>query len=391
MSEPAPTDHLRRAGLFGPGTEGMPPWIPRLLWQIVTAFVLFLVAFNVLQRLRGFLVLVAISFFLSTALEPGVAFLAKRGWRRGVATGVLFAVFLLITVSFVGLMVPLIIDQTQRLVQQIPDYLDRFAETAQDWGIDVSTERVQSALTGVDSSLQRVANDLAGSLFGVGTRLLNSIFQLLTIGLFTFYITADAPRLRRALLQFLPAERQREVLRVLHIAIDKTGGYFYSRALLAAAAGLATWTVLIVAGVPFALPLGLWVGVFSQFVPVVGTYIGGTLPVIIALLQSPGQALAVVIFIVVYQQLENYVLSPRITAHTMSLHPAIAFGAAIVGGTLMGAPGALMALPVAATIQAFVSTYLERHQVVESPLTAHVAPPPRRRIKPERPGRAEPS
>ena len=80
-------------------------------------------------------------------------------------------------------------------------------------------------------------------------------------------------------------------------------------------------------------------------------------------------AIAVLIYIVVYQQIENYLLAPKITHHTMSLHPAVSFGSAIAGGTLMGIPGALMALPVAATIQAFAGTYLNRHQVVESPLT----------------------
>jgi predicted PurR-regulated permease PerM len=110
-------------------------------------------------------------------------------------------------------------------------------------------------------------------------------------------------------------------------------------------------------------------GVLSQFVPVVGTYLGGALPLLIALLESPGKAIAVVVYVVVYQQVENYVLAPRITARTMSLHPAVSFGSAIAGGTLLGVPGALMALPAAATVQAFVSTYLRRHEVVESPLT----------------------
>jgi predicted PurR-regulated permease PerM len=97
---------------------------------------------------------------------------------------------------------------------------------------------------------------------------------------------------------------------------------------------------------------------------VVGTYLGGTLPVLIALLESPVMALWVVVFIVLYQQFENYVVGPRITERTMSLHPAVAFGSAIVGATLMGAPGALMALPVAATVQAWISTYIERYDVV---------------------------
>jgi predicted PurR-regulated permease PerM len=191
---------------------------------------------------------------------------------------------------------------------------------------------------------------------------------LLTIGLFTFYFTAEGPRLRRVLLSTLSPHQQREALRVIEIAIEKTGGYFYSRALLATLSAVITWIVLRLIGIPFAVPLALWVGVISQFVPVFGTYLGGILPILIALLESPWQAAWVLAFIILYQQVENYLISPQITARTMALHPALAFAAAIIGGTLLGAAGALMALPVAATIQAFVSTYVERHQLVESSL-----------------------
>jgi predicted PurR-regulated permease PerM len=139
--------------------------------------------------------------------------------------------------------------------------------------------------------------------------------------------------------------------------------------LLAGISAALAWAVFMVIGLPFALALAIWMAVLSQFVPVVGTYIGGALPLVIALLESPGSAGAVLIYVFAYQQIENYLLAPRITARTMSLHPAISFGSAIAGGTLLGVPGALMALPVAATTQAFVSTYLERHTVIESPLT----------------------
>ena len=165
-----------------------------------------------------------------------------------------------------------------------------------------------------------------------------------------------------------------EVLRAWEIAIDKTGAYFYSRALLAGIAAGLGWAVFTVIGLPFALALALWMAVISQFVPVVGTYLGGALPLIIGLLESGGKALAVVGFVVLYQQIENYFLAPKILSRTMRLHPAISFGSAIAGGTLLGVPGALMALPTAATIQAFATTYIERYKVVESPLTSDPIP-----------------
>ena len=119
---------------------------------------------------------------------------------------------------------------------------------------------------------------------------------------------------------------------------------------------------------PYPLALGLWVGLVSQFVPSVGTYLAGALPVLIALLNRPVDALWVLVFIVVYQQVENMVLSPRITSRTMALHPAVAFGAVIAGGAIMGPIGALLALPAAASVQALVSSYLHRYEVVASPL-----------------------
>ena len=364
----------------------MPTWIPALLVMAVFTLGVAIFALTLFRELRNLLILLFISLFLSVALEPGVNWLAahgwkprgRRGWKRGTGAGVIFLSLLVVAGTFIGLMIPLIIDQSIELVDRLPGYIDDLGEVTSQFGLEISSERAAEALTNLDTSLNDVAGDVAGSVFGVGTTLLGTVFQLLTIGLFTFYLTADGPRFRRTVLSALPPERQREVLRVWEIAIDKTGGYFYSRALLAGIGAAVAWIVFLAIGVPFALPLALWVGIFSQFVPVVGTYIGGALPALIALLddiapetvegmgfRTPGKAIAVIVYIVIYQQIENYLLSPRITARTMSLHPAVSFGSAIAGATLLGAPGALMALPVAATIQAFISTYIHRYDVIE--------------------------
>jgi len=349
--------------------DPIPRWIYKLLAAILASIVLLWATYNVTKQLRGLLITLLISLFLSIALEPGVKYLHDRGWKRGLATGLMFLVVIVSASMFVGLMIPLVIDQTVRLVEKIPGYFEDISEFAARFGIELSPDRASEAVSGIDSTLQSFASDVAGSVFGVGQALLNTIFQLLTIGLFTFYMTAEGPKFRRTVLSVLRPDRQREVLRIWEIAIEKTGGYFYSRALLAGFSAAIGWAVFSIVGIPFALALGLWMGVLSQFVPVVGTYIGGALPLLIAVLESPTRAIAVAIYIIVYQQIENYFLAPKITERTMSLHPAISFGSAIAGATLMGVPGALMALPTAATVQAFVSTYIERHQVVDDDLT----------------------
>ncbi len=371
MSPADPTDTLPagKSGRSRLSAAGMPVWVPRLLIMVFGTIIGLWAAFHVLSRVRGLLILVAISLFVSIALEPGVNYLARKGWPRGLATGVMFFGMLTVVGLFIGLMVPLVVNQTIKLVDKIPSYVAQASDFAAGLGIEFSGQRLSDAVASLGTDLQTIATDVAGSVFGVGTALLGTLLQLMTIGLFTFYMTAEGPKLRRTVLSVLPQARQREVLRIFDIAIEKTGGYFYSRALLALVAAGTAWAAFSIIGVPFALALAMWLGILSQFVPVIGTYLGGVLPLLIALLESPPKAIAVAGFVIVYQQVENYLLAPRITHHTMSLHPALSFGAAIAGATLMGAPGALMALPVAATIQAFVSTYIERHEVVESPLT----------------------
>ncbi|HZJ47459.1 MAG TPA: AI-2E family transporter, partial [Acidimicrobiia bacterium] len=197
---------------------------------------------------------------------------------------------------------------------------------------------------------------------------------LLTIMLFTFYLVADGPKVRRSICSLLPPRRQREVLQTWEIAINKSGAYFYSRMLLALINGGLLYGLLRIMGVPFALPLALWSGLFSQFVPVVGTYIASVLPILVALLNDPFDALVVLVYILIYQQVENYALSPRITKHTMQLHPAVAIGSAIAGGSLAGPIGAFLSLPAAAIIQASIGTFVRRHDVLESELTAESDP-----------------
>ncbi len=347
----------------------MPRWIPRLITVTVLVVVGLFAAYHMVRAVRTLLVLLVISFFLSIALEPGVNFLSRKGWRRGLATGVIFLIAVLLVGMLIGLMVPLVVDQIARLVDNLPGYVDRLADVADRFGIDLSSDRLAEALTSLQDNLASFAADVAGGIFGVGTALLGTVLQILTVALFTFYMTADGPRLRRAVLSMLPAARQREVLWAIEVAIDRTGGYFYSRALLAGISALVAWAAFTIIGIPYPLALALWMGVLSQFVPVLGTYIGGILPLVIALIESPYEGLAVFAYVLVYQGIENYLLAPRITARTMELHPAVAFGAAFAGGSLLGVPGALMALPVAATIQAMVGAYLHRHEVVESPLT----------------------
>jgi predicted PurR-regulated permease PerM len=349
-----------------PDPRAMPPWLPRAIGLFMLGVAGLFVVWWLLLRLRTLLILLLVSLFLAIAIEPAVNALARRGWRRGAATAVIFLVLFVAAVGFVVAIGSLVADQVSNLADAVPGYVEEtIAFVNRTFGTNLSSATLVAQLSSASSPLRTFATGLAGSALGIGVQLLTLLFQLLTVALFTFYFAADGPRFRRAVFSVLAPGRQREVLRAWDVAVEQTGGYVYSRALLAVASATATGAFLWLIGVPNPLALGIWVGLVSQFVPTVGTYLAGALPVLVALLSDPLDAVWVVGFIAAYQQFENYLLAPRITARTMSLHPAVAFGAVIAGASLLGGVGALLALPAAATLQAFGATYIRRHEVVE--------------------------
>jgi predicted PurR-regulated permease PerM len=349
-------------------------------WRRLVLFVffvaaLFVIGFRLFDDLANVLVTLVLAFFVSLAMEPAVNYLnVHRGWRRGLATGAILATVVLFGLLLVGLMIPVLIDAVQVLTEALPRLVDSSVDFVNRvFGQNLSAQDIQKRLI---EARGEVASWAASTAFGAFTSIVGTAFSMFTMTLFAFYFTAEAPSIRRAIASLLPPDRQQDVLKVWEAAIEQTGGYIYSRGVLAFFNGMGMFIVMSVLGVPFAIPLALFAGVVSQFIPIVGTYIAGIVPVLVAL-TDPGLqgAVILVIWIVVYQQIENYLLSPRIAAKTMTLHPAVAFFAAMVGGSLGGVVWAFLALPMAAVIQFSASLYVRRHDVVESELTRAYSPP----------------
>ncbi len=356
----------------------MPEWIPRLLIYILLAVGAGIAIYHSIRELRGLITILLVALFVSFALEPAVNWLAAHGWRRGTATFAILGGLAVLSVAFIASFIPLFLAQLRSLVDALPGWLDQLNVYTHRWfGIDVSTANIQEKLRNFDASLASYASNVAGNVFGIVTGVLSLVFELLTITLFSFYMIAEGPRLRRAVCSILPPRRQQEVLRAWEIGIDKTGGYVYSRLLLAAISGATAFVVFVALSVPFPFALALWIGLVSQFIPTVGTYIAAVVPLIVTLFaRGTVSAIVVLVYILIYQQIENYLLSPRVTAHTMELHPAVAFGSVIVGASLFGVTGAFLALPATATLQSGLSVYIRHHDVVESELTGEPAAPP---------------
>jgi predicted PurR-regulated permease PerM len=357
-----------------PARARVPPWLRRAIVLLLLGAAALYVSFWLVGRLRSLIVMLLVSLFLAFAMEPAANYLARRGWRRGLATATVLAVLVGVVVVLVTAFGSLFVDQVSQLIDAIPGYARQLADFLNErFGTELEGSKLASELRSSEG-VRSFVTGVSAAAMGLSTTLVGLVLQAFTVGLFTFYLVADGPRLRRTVCSVLPPDRQQLAMRIWELASESTGGYVYSRALLAAASATATTLFLALVGVPYPFALGIWVGLVSQFVPSIGTYLAGALPVLIALFHDPVDAVWVLVFITLYQQLENLVLSPRITARTMSLHPAVAFGAVIAGGAILGPIGALLALPAAASIQALVSLYVHRYEVVAGPLTGEEAP-----------------
>ncbi|CCK26128.1 membrane protein [Streptomyces davaonensis JCM 4913] len=236
--------------------------------------------------------------------------------------------------------------QISGIVEHFPMYFDSLIGWInRTFHTDLSRVEIQGRMLRPDW-LRTYVQKSAGGVFDFSASVLGGLFRLLTIFLFACCFAVDGPRLRRALCSPLPPAKQTEVLRAWEIAVDH-------------------FVMLAVLGVPYAPGLAVWVGVVSQFIPVIGTYPAGAVPILAALAVDPWYAVWVLVFVVVYQQFEDYLIQPKLTSKTVDIHPAVAFGSVIAGTALLGVAGTLMAIPVVATLQPFFSACVKRYDVAD--------------------------
>lgn len=361
--EPEPTIAAARQRGWRWSSADVPAWVNGAILRLLAGVVLLVTARWLVGKLSSLLIVIFISVFLSFALEPAVNALERRGIRRGLGTACVFFLIFGSIAAFGIAMGQVVAEQITELVEEAPERVESLESWLQD-NVDEEIDLGELQRTVSDSGEFRDrATDFAGNLVDFGGAVIRALFDLFTIALFTFYLVAEGPKLRRTLCSLLPPRQQRTVLEIWDIATAKTGGYIVSRLILVVIAFLVHWLAFELMGVRFALVLAIWVGLLSQFIPVIGTYVAAVLPVLIALADDPITAVWVILFMTVWQQIENYLVAPKVTASTMQVHPAVAFGAVVAGTALLGPVGALLALPVSATLQGFISTYASRYNV----------------------------
>ena len=366
-------------------TSRMPRWVPRAVVIFWMGFIGTLVLRFTFHRLNNFLILMLVSLFIALALEPAVNKLVAIGRGRKASTAMLLLGLVFVVVTFVGAVGTIVGQQLADVLSNSEQYVNDTVKILNDtFGSQIDAASVNENISDPKGPVQRFIDSQQDKAFDLSVQALGALFQMFTVLLFSYYLVADGPRLRRSICSRLRPDQQRKVLNAWELAITKTGGYLYSRALLAVISSFFHWIAFQAIGIPAPIAMALWVGFVSQFLPVIGTYIAGVLPLVLTFVDSPVKAMIVIGFIAVYQQVENYFFAPKVTARTLELHPALAFGGALVGGAVLGPVGAFLALPAVAMGQALASSWGTRHDVIDDPLTFLQAPKPPRDKKKSR-------
>ncbi len=330
---------------------------------IVIFFQLVEWAFN---KSKDFLFLILLAWLIGIAITPLVEKLTKSGIKRGLSTFIVLLSLVALVVGFIAAFGQLLASQLASLITQIPTLIEGFSSWLNNsFDLNLSPSNIEESLNISNTQIATFAQSIAGGIFGLVTSIAGFLFKIFTLLLFTFYFASETPKIRRSIASWLPAKQQVVFTTVWKVATEKTGGFVISRVILATINSVITSVFLLIIEVPYWLPLGLFTGIISQFIPTIGSYLGGIIPAIVAVVNEPIDGLFVIIFVTIYQQIENYLLTPRVSSMTMNIHPAVAFASVIIFASFFGPVGALIGVPIAAAVIALVQTYGKRYEIID--------------------------
>jgi predicted PurR-regulated permease PerM len=373
----------------GRRSEGHEAELLRSVFVILAGALAFIVGVVLFWELRRIVGLVVMAAFFAIILNPMVDALTRLKFRRGIATAV---VFLLGVAAFSGLIytfVRPIYDAGQSFATDIPGFVERARNGEGRVGELIKKYDIDKEVAENAPRLQAALKNAGGPAVRTAQRVASGLLALLTIMVLSFLMLLEAPGIISAFLGLLSPSRALQVRRIGSDVAGAVTGYMAGNLVICLIAGTATWIFLSIVGVPFAGVLGLWVG-FADLLPLVGATIGAIPTIAIAFLHSTGAGVAVLIFYIVYQQIENHFLQPVVMSRTVKLNPLGVLLSVLVGVELAGFVGALLAIPAAGAIQVVIRDLWDERQqrlktvptigVDETPITGiPVLPPPETR------------
>lgn len=326
----------------GPSTRT----VVRIVLIVVGVLLLLYAAYLV----RSILVLVLIAAFLAIGLDPAVRRLERLGLNRGLSVSLIFLVAILFLVAFAFAVVPPLVNQVSLFARNLPEYVQDFARNNPRVEEFVQENDISAKLEDAVGQIPSVIGSSFGSVLGIAGSVLATLFNGLTVLVLTIYFLLSLSRIRAGSLRLVPKSRRERVRTLMDPILEKIGAYIAGQIIVGLIAGTLSFIFLAVAGVPFPVALALWVAI-AALIPLVGATIGAIPAVIVAFFSSTGLGIATLIFFVAYQQIENYIIAPRVMTKAVDVSAAAVLLAALIGGSLLGFVGALMAIPAAASLK----------------------------------------
>lgn len=346
-----------------------PAWLGRALLMAVVTVFLALFVWWAWGNVSWIFLDIVICMFLALAMEPAILFLVRHGWKRAGAAAVVWIGVILILIGIFTLFGSMFVSQVVDLVQSVPTLYETIADfiAAQTpWELPDISDLGSTLASSIQTSW---ITDFAGQAVSTTTAIGSLLLQLMTIILVTYYVAASGPTFRKSVCSLLKPESQRKFLVVWTVVQGQISSFLYSRIILASIASTVLAIYMVSTGVPYWLPLCLSYALIAQFIPMVGAFIGSVLPVVVTWTSNGfTSALVIAIFILVYQQIENMIIAPKIQQKTMSVHPAIGLLAVFFFGAIFGVLGSFLALPITASVQVIFKAYTQRQDLVDSPL-----------------------
>lgn len=355
--------------------RGQRPWLSRAVMYALIAVFVGVLVWRSWKTVSPIVVDVASAAFIALAIEPLVVLLIRHGWNRRAASAACVVGLVAVCGALLAVFGNLFVNQAVSLAHNAPSVYANIADWVSShtrFTLPGGTSLGNTILTYMKISWMSA---VASKAVTVTASLLTATLGVLAVILVSYYLSAAGPRLRIAICQWLGESAQRKFLLISTIAQEQISAYLFFRGILAGLSALCAAIFFSVIQIPYWLPLAIFWGVVSEFVPVVGTYISGALPILIAWgTDGIAPAILVLAYMVVFKQIKNLIVSPKLSQHTMHINPAVSFLSVLALTALFGAIGAFLALPITTSIQEILTISLKRHETVDSPLLSDPVP-----------------
>jgi predicted PurR-regulated permease PerM len=320
-------------------------------FMVTIGALLALTTLRALASASAVFILIIISIFLAAGLNPAVLFFQNRGLKRGAAVGAVMACVLTFVAAFIAIAVPPLLDQGNQLIDNAPQLIKDLNNNAFINDLNIKYGVIDSLQTRVDSIIKdgQFAITAFGGVIGVGKAVVSGLVSTITILTLTLYFLASLPQVVEISLKFVPASRRNRVSKLVNAIISRVGSFVGGQAIIAALAAIFILIMGLIIGMPYAGPLAVIVLVCG-FIPLIGHFIGMTIVTLVSLTASISIAAIALASYIIYVQIENYLITPRIMKRSLSIPGLVTIIAALLGTSLLGLIGGLLAVPIAAAI-----------------------------------------